>query len=94
MALDASEKWIWFRTGKEIAAKYLPDSVVLEPNFGPRNMGAGPGGIAGISTETGEIKYVTSVPFQIGHLQSNPWVDNQIIFSWETGGKAPQRTWL
>ncbi len=94
MALDASENWIWFRTGKEIASKYLPDSMKIEPNFGPRNMGAGPGGIAGMNIKTGEVKYLTSVPFQIGHLQTNPWVDDQIIFSWETGGKAPQRTWI
>src|SRR5690606_16760235 len=42
----------------------------------------------------GEIKYVVSVPFQVGHIQSNPWVPGQIVFCWETGGKSPQRTWI
>lgn len=94
MALDADEQWVWFRVGKEQAIKYLPAETKIEPNFGPRNMGAGPTGIAGINIHTGEIKYVVSVPFQIGHIQSNPWVPGQIIFCWETGGKSPQRTWI
>jgi len=33
------------------------------------------------------------VPFQVGHIQSNPWVPGEIVFCWETGGKSPQRTW-
>jgi oligogalacturonide lyase len=57
-------------------------------------MGAGPGGIAGMNVTTGEIKYVISVPFQVGHIQSNPWMPGEIIFCWETGGKSPQRTWI
>lgn len=94
LAFDAKEEWLWFRVGKEKAMKYLPEGVRIEENFGPRNMGAGPGGIAGINIKTGEIKYVISVPFQVGHIQSNPWVPGQIIFCWETGGKSPQRTWI
>jgi oligogalacturonide lyase len=42
---------------------------------------------------TGELKYIITVPFQIGHVQSNPFVPGEIVFCWETGGKAPQRTW-
>lgn len=94
LALDANEEWIWFRVGKKEAMKHLPAGTKIENNFGPRNMGAGPGGIAGINIKTGEIKYVVSVPFQIGHIQSNPWVPGQIVFCWETGGKSPQRTWI
>jgi len=94
MALDGSEEWVWFRVGKTEAAKHLATDVKIETSFGPRKMGAGPAGIAGMNIKTGEIKYVTSVPFQIGHIQSNPWVDGQIIFCWETGGKSPQRTWI
>jgi len=26
-------------------------------------------------------------------VQSNPWNPGEIVFCWETGGKAPQRTW-
>jgi oligogalacturonide lyase len=43
--------------------------------------------------KTGELKYIISVPFQIGHVQTNPWVRGEIVFCWETGGKSPQRTW-
>ncbi|MFK7922440.1 MAG: hypothetical protein AB8H47_10815 [Bacteroidia bacterium] len=94
MALDADEKWVWFRVGKNEAAKHLPEGTKIEDNFGPRNMGAGPGGLAGMNVITGEIKHVVSVPFRVGHVQCNPWVSGQIVFCWETGGKAPQRTWI
>jgi oligogalacturonide lyase len=93
-ALDASEEWIWFRVGEEEAQKHLPEETELEGDFGPRGMGAGPSGIAGMNLATGDIKYVVSVPFQTGHVQSNPWQAGEIIFCWETGGKAPQRTWI
>ena len=93
MALDADEEWVYFREGKEEAAKYLKPDVVIEKSFGPRNMGAGPGGIASMNVKTGELKHVVSVPFQIGHIQSNIWNAGEIVFCWETGGKSPQRTW-
>ncbi len=94
MALDADEEWLWFRVGEKEAAKHLPEGTEIEEAFGPRKLGAGPGGIAGMNVHTGEIKYVVSVPFQVGHVQSNPWKSGEIIFCWETGGKAPQRTWI
>lgn len=94
MALDANEEWVWFRMGKDAALKHLDKDIVIEKDFGPRSMGAGPGGIAGMELSTGEIKYVVAVPFQVGHIQSNPWVPGQIVFCWETGGKSPQRTWI
>lgn len=93
MALDGDENWAYFRVGKEEAAKHLAAGTKLEPNFGPRKMGAGPAGIAGMNIHTGEIKYVVSVPFQVGHIQTNPWLAGEIVFCWETGGKSPQRTW-
>lgn len=94
LALDGDEQWVYFKTGKKGAEKYLPDSVKPAANFGPRNMGAGPNGIAAMNIKTGETKYVVSVPFQIGHIQTNPWVPGEIVFCWETGGKSPQRTWV
>ncbi|PPK88484.1 oligogalacturonide lyase [Neolewinella xylanilytica] len=94
MALDADEKVIYFRTGSEHAAGYLPEGTVLEEDFGPRGMGAGPGGIGQLDIASGELSHVVSVPFQVGHVQTNPWVPGQIVFSWETGGKSPQRTWI
>ena len=93
MALDGDEEWVWFRVGKTEAGKRLPEGTKIEENFGPRKMGAGPAGIAGMNVRSGELKYVVSVPFQVGHIQNNPWKPGQIFFCWETGGKAPQRTW-
>ena len=93
MALDGAEDWAYFRVGRAEAARHLAQGTKIEGNFGPRNMGAGPSGIAGMNVKTGEIKYVVSVPFQIGHIQTNPWVPGEIVFCWETGGKSPQRTW-
>lgn len=92
-ALDADDEWLYFRVGKEEAAKHLPAGTKIEASFGPRNMGAGPAGIARINVNTGEIKHVVSVPFQVGHVQANLWNPGEIVFSWETGGKSPQRTW-
>ena len=94
MALDANEDWVWFPVGRKKAMEHLPEGTVIEENFGPRHMGAGPAGIAGMNIQTGELTYVVSVPFQIGHVQTNPWVPGQILFCWETGGKSPQRTWI
>lgn len=93
MALDADEDVIYFRIGKEEAAKHLPDGVEIEENFGPRNMGAGPTGIASMDLSSGEIDIVAAVPFQMGHIQTNPWVSGELVFCWETGGKSPQRMW-
>lgn len=93
MALDANEDWVYFRVGKEEAAKHLAPGTQLEKTFGPRNMGAGPAGIARMHVKTGEFKHVVSVPFQVGHIQANLWNPGEIVFCWETGGKSPQRTW-
>jgi oligogalacturonide lyase len=93
MALDGDEEWAYFRVGRQEAAKHLPPGTKVEGVFGPRNMGAGPAGLAGMNVKTGDVKYVISVPFQVGHIQTNPWVPGEIVFCWETGGKSPQRTW-
>ena len=93
MALDADEEWVYFRVGKNEAARHLAAGTKIEPNFGPRNMGAGPTGIARMNVRSGEIRHVVSVPFQIGHIQANLYNPGEIVFCWETGGKSPQRTW-
>lgn len=93
MALDADEEWVYFRVGKEEAARHLAPDTKIEPNFGPRKMGAGPNGIARMHVGTGEIRHVVAVPFQVGHIQANLWRPGELVFSWETGGKSPQRTW-
>ena len=93
MALDGDEKRVYFRVGKTEAAKHLAADIKMKENFGPRNMGAGPAGIAAMDLTTGKVKHVISVPFQVGHIQTNPWMPGEIVFCWETGGKSPQRTW-
>ena len=92
-ALDADEQWLYFRVGAKQSAPHLPPGTKIEPAFGPRNMGAGPTGIGKINVKTGAFKHVVSVPFQVGHIQTNTWQPGELIFSWETGGKSPQRTW-
>ena len=92
-ALDADGQWLYFRMGTAAATHHQPPGLQLEPNFGPRNMGAGPTGIARVHRQTGQVQPVVTVGFQIGHIQANPWVAGELVFSWETGGKSPQRTW-
>ena len=93
-ALDADGQWFYFRIqGKAYAGARLPAGTRIEAPFGPRGMGAGPHAIGKINVKTGEIRHVVSVPFQIGHIQSNLWNPGELVFSWETGGKSPQRTW-
>jgi oligogalacturonide lyase len=93
MGLDANEDFVYFRVGGEEVAKRLPAGQKPAEPYGPRHMGAGPTGLASMNLTTGEVKYIVTVPFQIGHVQTNPWVPGEIVFCWETGGKAPQRTW-
>ena len=94
MALDAAEDFVYFRIGKTEAAKHLPPNTKIASSFGPRKMGAGPAGLMSMKLSTGALRYIVSVPFQIGHVQTNPWVPGEIVFCWETGGKSPQRTWM
>ena len=93
MALDANEEFAYFRVTGADVGQHLAPGTKIEPAFGPRNMGAGPAGLRSMNLKTGEVKFVVDVPFQIGHVQTNPWVPGEIVFCWETGGKAPQRTW-
>lgn len=93
MALDGSEEFVYFRLDKEFARKY-PIAEQIAPDFGPRHMGAGPGGIGKMDLTTGKAEPVVAVHFKVGHIQGNPWHPGECIFCWETGGKAPQRTWM
>ena len=93
LALDGGEEVVYFRVGKEESAKYLAPGTKIAEAFGPRKMGAGPAGISSMNIRSGALKHVVSVPFQVGHIQSNPWYPGEIVFCWETGGKSPQRTW-
>ena len=93
MAIDANNRVIYFRVGAAEAAKHLAPGAKVEGAFGPRNMGAGPTGIAKMDIATGDIGFVVAAPFQMGHIQTNPWVEGELVYCWETGGKSPQRVW-
>ncbi|MDE6116247.1 MAG: oligogalacturonate lyase family protein [Duncaniella sp.] len=93
MALDGSEEIAYFRLDKEYA-RHMPIAEPIADNFGPRNMGAGPGGIGKINLTTGVAEPVVAVHFKVGHIQGNPWHPGEVVFCWETGGKSPQRTWM
>lgn len=93
MALDGSEKTAYFRISSQYAARFPINEKISGP-FGPRGMGAGPSGIAKMDLETGKVDHVVSVHFQVGHIQGNPWHENEVVFCWETGGKAPTRMWM
>ncbi|MDE5650992.1 MAG: hypothetical protein K2I35_08320 [Duncaniella sp.] len=93
MALDGSEEIAYFRLDKEYA-RYMPIAEPIADNFGPRNMGAGPGGIGKINLTTGVAEPVVAVHFKVGHIQGNPWHPGEVVFCWETGGKSPQRCLL
>ena len=93
LALDATEEVAYFRLTRAAAAKHLPEGTKIETAFGPRQMGAGPTGIGKVSLLTGKAEAVVAVGFQVGHIQSNPFVPGEIVFCWETGGKAPARMW-
>ena len=93
MALDGSETMVCFRLDNDYARKY-PIAEQIAPSFAPRKMGAGPGGIGKMDLTTGKSEMVCAVHFKVGHIQGNPWHHGEVIFCWETGGKAPQRTWI
>ena len=93
MAVDANDEVMYFSvTGPDTAE--LSAGQTLQEAYGPRGMGAGPSGLRGMNLRTGAVRTVCNVGFQIGHVQTNPAVPGEIIFCWETGGKAPQRTWF
>ncbi len=93
MAVDANDGCVYFSvTGPDTAQ--LSEGQTLQATTGQRRMGAGPSGLRSMNLTTGEVKVVCNVGFQIGHVQTNPVAPGEIIFCWETGGKAPQRTWF
>ena len=92
MGLDANDDFMYFRVTGDETAKLSPGQTLL-PGFGPRFRQT-TSGLRGMNLKTGEIKFIVNVGFGIGHVQTNPWEPGEIIFCWETGGKAPQRTWI
>jgi oligogalacturonide lyase len=92
MGLDANDDFIYFRVDGPETTQLSPGLKLL-PGFGPRARQT-TSGLRSMNLKTGEIKTIVNVGFQIGHVQSNPWTPGEIVFCWETTGKAPQRTWI
>jgi oligogalacturonide lyase len=92
MGLDANDDFMYFRVLGPETAQLSPGQTLL-PGFGPR-FRQSTSGLRSMNLKTGEIKFIVNVGFGIGHVQSNPWMPGEIVFCWETGGKAPQRTWI
>jgi len=91
--LDADEQFAYLGVRGGDVGEHLPDGVdVMGVPEGAR-MGAGPGGLRSVNLATGEIKVIIDTPFQMGHVQANPWMPGEIIYCHETGGDAPQRMW-
>jgi oligogalacturonide lyase len=91
--LDANEDFAYIGVSGGDVGQHLPPDLKVAPLPGNVRMGAGPGGLRSMNLKTGEVKTIIDVPFQMGHVQTNQWVPGEIIYCWETGGKAPQRTW-
>ncbi|HWB86870.1 MAG TPA: hypothetical protein VG675_22185 [Bryobacteraceae bacterium] len=92
MGLDANDDFVYFKVGGPETAQLSPGQKLL-PAFGPR-FHQTTSGLRSMNLNTGEIKTIVNVGFLIGHVQTNPWAPGEIVFCWETGGKAPQRTWF
>src|ERR1017187_6926691 len=92
MGLDANDDFMYFRVQGPETTQLSPGQTLL-PGFGPR-FRQSTSGLRSMNLKTGEIKFIVNVGFAIGHVQSNPWMPGEIVFCWETGGKAPQRTWI
>ncbi|HYO09798.1 MAG TPA: hypothetical protein VER17_12570 [Tepidisphaeraceae bacterium] len=91
VALDADEQVIYMGArGLDVGKHLPPGTKVLDRPEGAR-LGAGPGALRAFDLRTGEMKVIIDTPFQVGHVQTNPWVPGEIIYCWETGGDAPQR---
>jgi len=91
MGLDANDDFMYFRVQGPETTQLSPGQTLL-PGFGPRARQT-TSGLRSMNLQTGEIKPIVNVGFAIGHVQSNPWMPGEIVFCWETTGKAPQRTW-
>ena len=92
MGLDANDDFMYFKVDGPETTQLSPGQTLL-PGFGPRARQA-TSGLRSMNLKTGEIKLIVNVGFQIGHVQSNPWMPGEVVFCWETTGKAPQRTWF
>jgi oligogalacturonide lyase len=50
-------------------------------------------GVLALDLPSGAWRKVVETDFRVGHFQANPVRSGVVMFCWETGGDAPQRTW-
>ena len=106
MGLDATDNFIYLRVSGDEVLKHVPAGQTpaewfskylgKQPDAVPSRMPETTNpwrGLVSINLKTGELKWVTVAPLNINHTQTNPWVPGEIVFAWETGGKAAQRAW-
>jgi len=90
--LDADEKVAYIGVGKAPpgGGRGGPPRSVGQPQPPPPAWG----GIRKMDLQTGAVASVVDVPFQMGHIQANPYLPGEILYCHETGGDAPQRMWI
>lgn len=93
VGIDADESTAYFGVAGGDVGKYLPAGVEPMPKPPGARMGAGPGGLRAMDLKTGAVRVVIDTPFQVGHVQANPFVPGEILYCHETGGDAAQRMW-
>jgi len=93
-AIDSNEDYAYFVAGGSEVSSHPAALTTIPQVFIGRTGGTAVSGLGSINLNTGAVKYIISTPFSIGHLQVNPWMPGELVFCWETGGKAPQRTWI
>ena len=106
MGIDATDNFIYLRVSGDEVLKHVPAGLTpaewftkylgKQPDAVPSRMPETTNpwrGLVSINLKTGELQWVTVAPLNINHTQTNPWVPGEIVFAWETGGKAAQRAW-
>lgn len=94
LALDADEEWIYFKVGKDEAARYLPLNTGVDTAiFDVSGSDLVPSGICGLNIRTRELKFVVAMPFRISNLQTNPWMPGEIVFYREPDNKFCSSAW-
>ena len=93
MALDANEETAYFRLENRDLASRLPEGTKIAEPFGPRGMGAGPAGLAGMNLRSGEIKFIGQVP--AGDPGRSIWhVAGSADGRWAAADDFQYRLWL
>lgn len=93
-ALDYDDRHLYvaFRGG-DVGTHLPPGTPIIKQAPGSPH-GSGPCGIRVFDLDTGAMSFVLDAPFNIGHVQANPFVTGEVLYCHETGGDAEQRMWF